>query len=46
MTSHRKIQERTEWRNQEKVGRGRKSPQHNRRMAGKSGQTRQEPEAE
>jgi len=40
MTSHRRIQERAEWRNQEEVGRGRKPPQHNRRMAGKSSQAR------
>ena len=40
MTSHRRIQERAKQRNQEKVGRGKKLPQHNRRMAEKSSQAR------
>jgi len=46
VTPHRRIQKRTKQGNQEKIGRGRKPPQYDKRMVRKSSQTRQEPEAE
>ena len=46
MTPHRGIQERIEWGNQEKTSRSRRTADHHRRVARKSGQIRQKPEAE
>ena len=46
MTSYRRIQEKDKQGNQKEVGKGKKPPQYNRRMAEKSSQTRQELEVE
>ena len=46
MVPYQRIQEGIKWSTEKEIGRGRESPQHNRRVAGESSEARQKPETE